>query len=201
MRRFARAPAIDPAAVLQLVALPRLADREAGQQREQDDEQDAVGPISFLAGMTGSTSSQRSCARSTSSMNSRTAPRPPPAVLTQSTRSRTSGAASAGAADSPARAKHRQIEQVVSHERDRAVTQARLAQDSLVRVQLARHALHHDAHRRAARRAGAWRADVRADSSPTVSPARCAQTMRGAVADVKALRLRSVRVHHDRRRR
>ena len=32
VRRFARAAAVDPAAVLQLVALPRLADREAGQQ-------------------------------------------------------------------------------------------------------------------------------------------------------------------------
>ena len=40
VRRLARAAAIDPAAVLQLVALPGLADGQAGEQREQHEQGD-----------------------------------------------------------------------------------------------------------------------------------------------------------------
>mgnify|MGYP003693768517 CR=1 FL=1 len=35
VRRFARAPPVDPLAVAQLVALPRLADRQPDEQRDQ----------------------------------------------------------------------------------------------------------------------------------------------------------------------
>jgi hypothetical protein len=39
VRRLAGAPPIDPFAVAQLVSLPRLADGEAGEQRDQGGEQ------------------------------------------------------------------------------------------------------------------------------------------------------------------
>ena len=148
VRRLARAPAIDPAAVLQLVALPGLADGEAGEQREQRAEEDDVSCPSRLRQMRAArTSSQRSCARSTSSMNSRTAPRPPGAVLTQSTRSRTSGAASAGAAESPARASTGRSSRSSPMYATSASFSACVAEDLLVRVELARHALRDDADR------------------------------------------------------
>ena len=41
MRRLAGAAAVDPLAVAQLVALPRLADRQAGEQRDERREQRA----------------------------------------------------------------------------------------------------------------------------------------------------------------
>ena len=57
VRRLARAPAIDPAAVLQLVALPRLADRQAEQQAEQARRRTTKLSISPARRTAGSTSS------------------------------------------------------------------------------------------------------------------------------------------------
>src|SRR3954454_3984064 len=102
MRRLERAPPIDPPAILELVALPCLPDGETRQQCEKHEEGD-VRAHQSAGRYSRTTESQRFCARRTISMNSRTAPRPPCAVLTQFTRAITSAAASAGAADSPTR--------------------------------------------------------------------------------------------------
>ena len=48
VRRLARAAAVDPLAVAQLVALPGLADRQAGQQRDERGEQRRVGVHALL---------------------------------------------------------------------------------------------------------------------------------------------------------
>src|SRR5688572_1427675 len=101
--RLARAPPIDPAAVLELVALPRLADRQAGEQCQQPGDEGRVCLHQPRPPYSASTASQRCWARRTSSINSRAAPCPPAAELTQWTVFRTSAAASAGAADRPAR--------------------------------------------------------------------------------------------------
>src|SRR3954471_14694062 len=102
VRRLQGAPPIDPPAILQLVALPCLTDGQTRQQSEKHEERD-VGAHQSAGRYSRTTESQRFCARRTISMNSRTAPRPPRALLTQSTRATTSAAASAGAADSPTR--------------------------------------------------------------------------------------------------
>ena len=66
---------------------------------------------------------QRPCARSTCSMHSRTAPRPPPLGLTQCTAARTSGGG-VGRRGGEARApQHRQVLQVVAHVADLRVGQ------------------------------------------------------------------------------
>src|SRR5205814_8165926 len=108
MRRLARAAAVEPLAVPQLVALPRLADREAGQQRQQGGEERGIAVHARSApdasGVNDRTiASQRPWARSTSSSRSRAAPAPPGERATQCTRSRTSATASAGAAARPTR--------------------------------------------------------------------------------------------------
>src|SRR4029079_1919202 len=111
VRRLPGAPAIDPGAAAEFVALPRLADRQSDEQRHECGEERSIrahdGVVratlgSFKYAVT--TPSQRFCAFSTSSINSRAAPLPAFAVLTQCTRDRTSSTASAGAAASPARA-------------------------------------------------------------------------------------------------
>ena len=107
VRRLPRLAPVDPAAVAQLVALPRLADREAEQQRDERRRGTGRSPPSWrrLAGplrtRTRPTDPGRAAASSTSS---RTAPLPPPAGVTKSTRVRTSATASAGAAEKPTRA-------------------------------------------------------------------------------------------------
>ena len=55
VRRLARAAAVDPLAVPQLVALPGLADRQAGEQRDERGQQRRVGrsclmPLGQVAG-------------------------------------------------------------------------------------------------------------------------------------------------------
>src|SRR3954464_3534049 len=102
VRRLESAPPIDPPAILELVALPCLADGETRQQCEKHEERD-VGAHQSAGRYSRTTESQRFCARRTISMNSRTAPRPPRAVLTQCTVDTPSAAASAGAAESPTR--------------------------------------------------------------------------------------------------
>src|SRR5439155_22962518 len=108
MGRLARTPPIDPLAVAELVALPGLADREAGKERDQRGKQRIVVAhllvTAFASLRNAATSgSHLPCARRISSTSSRAAPHPPPNRLTQWTRARTSWTASAGAADKPAR--------------------------------------------------------------------------------------------------
>src|SRR4029077_15661421 len=99
-----RPAAIDPLAVLQLVAFPGLADGEAHEQRDQRREQQrVVAHARPSCSYDATTASQRFWARRISSTSSRTAPAPPGCSATKSTRERTSGTASAGAEDSPAR--------------------------------------------------------------------------------------------------
>src|SRR5687768_11059665 len=81
MRGLAGTAPIHPAAVLQLVPLPRLADDQAGQEREEDEE-GSVGAHQDAGVYSRTTASHRPCARSTSSISSRTAPRPPLWALT-----------------------------------------------------------------------------------------------------------------------
>ena len=124
VRRFARPAPIEELPVAQLVALPGLAHCEPHEQRDKPGEQRRILVHDFperepagrlmramlAAGAAGSSSPwdsmspfQRPCARSTSSMRSRTAPSPPRRRLTKSTRDRISRAASEGQADKPAR--------------------------------------------------------------------------------------------------
>src|SRR5204862_3658238 len=102
VRRLAGTAAIDPDTVLELVALPRLADGEADEQGDEADEQGGAGGHQE-ARNSETAAVHAPWARRTCSMHSRAAPRPPPAVLTQWTAARTSAAASAGAAAKPAR--------------------------------------------------------------------------------------------------
>src|SRR4030095_2426514 len=102
VRRLARAPPVRPHAVLELVALPGLPDREADEQRDEPDQKNG-GRLHHDPRYSATAVRQMPCARSTCSTHSRAAPRPPPLELTQCTAARTSGAASAGAAENPAR--------------------------------------------------------------------------------------------------
>src|SRR5262249_25220818 len=107
VRRLPRAAAVDPAAVLQLVALPGLADREAGEERDERREHRGVAAHAcdsrVSARYVSRSGSHFCCARRISSISSRAAPCPPPARAIQCTRARTSSAPSAGAAAKPAR--------------------------------------------------------------------------------------------------
>ena len=131
VRRLARAPAIDPRAVAQLVALPRLADRQADEQRDERGEQRRVrahhARASRRAARSGTTRRRRPSgpARGGSARSTRARRRRrPPRWLTQCTRDRTSATASAGAADSPTRASTAQVDDVVAHVRDVGVARA-----------------------------------------------------------------------------
>src|SRR5215210_5322353 len=95
VRRLARAAAVNPSSILQFVPLPRFADGEAGKESDEEKQGD-VSSHQAVCVYSRITASHRCCARSTTSTNSRAAPRPPAAPLTQSTCSRTSAAASAG---------------------------------------------------------------------------------------------------------
>ena len=109
------------------------------------------------------TSSQRPCARSTSSISSRTAPRPPPRALTQSHARAHLRRRVGRRRRQPARAQHRQVEQVVAHVGDRRRRSSPASRRICsYAVELARHALHDDADRRAAPRD--------APSRPTTAP-------------------------------
>ena len=82
VRRLAHSAPVDPAAFDELVALPRFAGRQADQKRDDDAENDPVS-LHQLVRNASTIRSHLPCARSTNSMNSRTAPRPPGYALTQ----------------------------------------------------------------------------------------------------------------------
>src|SRR5262249_40943099 len=106
VRRLARFAPVDPLAIAQLVALPRLADRQPGEERDERREHRRVPVHTVFAGSAryaAMTPSQRSCAFRMVSISSRAAPSPPRALVTKWTRERTSGDASAGVAASPTR--------------------------------------------------------------------------------------------------
>src|SRR5262249_49831780 len=103
VRRFTALAAIDPASILELVPLPRFSDRQPHEQRDECRQERCVAAHTRWPRYSSSTDSQAPCARRISSISSRAAPQPPGAWLTQCTRARTSGAASAGAAARPTR--------------------------------------------------------------------------------------------------
>ena len=139
--------------------------------------------------------SQALCARRTSSISSRAAPRPPPDAVTTSTRERTSCTASAGAADSPTRSQHGEIDDVVAHVGDVLVCQGQVGDDLLVGGELARDALidQRDAQLRGAVRRGR-RIARRQEADLEAGALR--PDHRDAVPDGERLALRAVRVHH-----
>ena len=116
MRRLTHAAPVDPPALDELVALPRLAAGQADQQREQDAEEESVAVHAWLRSDSRcTTASHRPRARSTSSMNSRTAPRPPGCRLTQCD-ARPHFGRRVGRRRREAHARqHRQVDQVVAH--------------------------------------------------------------------------------------
>src|SRR5262249_39706416 len=101
MRRLARTASVDPHAVPQLVAFPRLADRQADEQGDEPDEQRGGGGHQER-------DSAIPAPRPPRPRRGRPAPPPPahpppPLGLPHGTAARTSAAASAGAAEKPAR--------------------------------------------------------------------------------------------------
>ena len=192
VRRLARAAAIDPDAVLQLVALPRLADGEADQQRDERDRAERTRIVHHdpAAPDRGTTSSQRPWARSTM-LDAARAPRRGRRrdALTQCTGARTSGARVGRRGREPDAAQHRQVQQVVAHVGDVRIVRARRRAGS------ARSAAEL-VGRRPARRCGSRAAPRAARSRRTFAPTAGRPTagalrpdQRGAVADVEALRL------------
>src|SRR5207249_1933840 len=77
MRRLPRAPAVDPFAVAKLVALPGLANRQAGQQRDERREERGIGGHTDCPTYSASSASHMPCARRIDSINPRAAPWPP----------------------------------------------------------------------------------------------------------------------------
>src|SRR5262245_39135593 len=61
VRRFAKTPSIDPAAVAQFVAFPRLADDQAHQQRQQDTEENVFSHRGAISRRYISSVRHRSC--------------------------------------------------------------------------------------------------------------------------------------------
>ena len=180
VRRLAGAAAIDPFAVAQLVALPRLADGQAGEQRDQRGEQRRVARscrpssarIRPAIGVPAALRAQNQLRSDRARRRRRLL-----ALLTQSTRERTSSTASAGAAARPTRDEHRQVEHVVAHVGDLLVLQEQRVDDLLVRFELAGDALMHERDaelRRALRR---WPPTCAPTAARPSSPARCAQTI------------------------
>ena len=128
-------------------------------------------------------------------MSSRTAPRPPRYSLTQSTQARTSSAASAGAADRPTR--RAPADPAGRRPCRRPAASSSPASRRIRSYSLHfRHALRPRCGCRAVRRAGPSTPDPRGQQ-PDREPGAQGPDDRGAVTDVKGLRLGAIAVHQD----
>ena len=117
VRRLARAAPIGPHAVLQLVALPRLADGEAQRAARRRHASRTIGVIAAPARPDSRSTAARQapCACRMCSISSRTAPRPPARSLTQCTRRADFRRRVRGRGREADAAQHRQVLQVVAH--------------------------------------------------------------------------------------
>src|SRR5690606_33038967 len=101
MGRLARLAPVDPSALVELVALPRLAGGKPHEQGDQGGEQRKVVGDHGNASGTGRRGVDSSWTANTRSTSERAAPRPPACGLTQCATRRTASTASAGQVASP----------------------------------------------------------------------------------------------------
>ena len=200
MRRLARAAPVEPLAVAQLVALPRLADGEPGQEGEQRRRAAARSPFMRARALPDA---KRSDDGVPAALGAQDQFEQLPGGAASARRRRDPVHALADLRDGVGRRggqaharQHGDVHDVIAHVGDFVVVQADVAHDFVVRLDLARHALMHqrDAELRGAlgrggRHAGRQQADLQPDALRPDHD--------DAVPDVELLAFAAVAMQHD----